>query len=444
VEGKPGMGNEYPESISLGNLPAYGFFVRHVDGISFRDVSFSFNEKDDRPAILFNDVQNLKLLNVDTEISEDARAQIILQNTSDVFVNGCSPKQSNTFLRVERYSKNISAVGNNFKDVKKPLFIDETIRTADLNIASNLTGKNTLFEFLQPNIERDSLGMVSIYYPNNADVYYTKDGSIPTKESNKYSKPFAQISAATIKAAAFENGMESSIAFLRLEKAQVLSPQISPKDQFFNKEIKVKLMSNTEGVAIYYSLDGSMPTKNSLKYKKPIHINKSEELKTIAIKDGYKDSKESYSNYEFIEELKGVQYKYYETKLEKLPRYMDLTPMRTGVVKKFTIEGIEQSKFNFTLVMHGFLKIKKAGSYQFFISSNDGTKLFIDHMEIINNDGTHGTIEKSGRVQLDIGTHLIEVRYFQAGGVKSLKVSWEGIGFEKHEMNEHDLSPYQK
>ena len=432
--------NEYPESTSLGNLPAYGFFVRHVDGITFRDVTFSYNEEDHRPAMLFNDVQNLKLLNIDAEISADAKAMIVLQNTSNVFVNGCSPKSSNTFLSVEKNSKNISAVGNNFKDIKKPLIIDETIKTTDLNIASNLTGRKTLFEFLQPNIERDSLGMVSIYYPNKADIYYTNDGSHPTKESKNYSKPFGQISAATIKATAFEKGMESSTALLKLEKTQVLAPQISPKDQFFNKEIEVELMSNTKGATIYYTLDGATPTKSASKYTKPIRIQKSSNLRSIAIKDGFSTSKESGSKYDFIKELKGVQYKYYEIKLEKLPNYMNLTPKRSGVVKKFTLEGIEQSKFNFALVMHGFIKIKKSGSYQFFISSNDGSKLLIDHKEIVNNDATHGTTEKSGRIQLDKGMHLIEARYFQAGGVKSLKVSWEGPGFEKREMSKEDLA----
>ena len=44
-------------------------------------------------------------------------------------------------------------------------------------------------------------------------------------------------------------------------------------------------------------------------------------------------------------------------------------------------------------------------------------------------------IEKSGKVYLEKGEHLVEVRYYQAGGVKSLKVFWEGPGFEKQEIN---------
>jgi len=440
LEEKQELVNEYPESTKLGNLPAYGFFVRHVDGITFRDVDLSYNEEEGRPAMLFNDVQNLKLLNFDAEIKENAKAQVILQNTTGVFVNGCSPKASSSFLSIERNSKDINVLGNNLKGNKKPIIIDETIETKGLSIASNLTGKTTLFEFLQPNIERDSLGMVYIYYPNNTDVYYTNDGTHPTKSSKKYIKPFEQIEATTIMATAFDKDKESGTAILKLEKALVLAPQIFLKDQFFNKRIDVKLESNTKGATVYYTLDGNKPNMNSLKYVKPIQIHNNAVLRTVAVKEGFANSLESNSKYKSIEKLKGVQYKYYDLKTEKLPNYMNLIPKRAGVIKKFSLDGIEQSEFNFALIFHAYLKVEKEGEYSFYLSSNDGSKLFIDHKEIVNNDGTHGSIEKSEKVKLNKGLHLIEVRYFQAGGVKSLKVSWQGPGFNKHEIDQHELS----
>ncbi len=92
------------------------------------------------------------------------------------------------------------------------------------------------------------------------------------------------------------------------------------------------------------------------------------------------------------------------------------------------------------LVMVGFINIKEGGDYTFFTASNDGSKLFVDNRELVNNDGPHGTIEKSGSVFLDKGRHLVELRYFQAGGGAKLKVLWQGPGFEKREMTARDLS----
>lgn len=436
---KPELVNEYPECTQLGNLPAYGFFVRHVDGITFRDVELSYNKEEHRPAMLFNDVKNLKLLNFDAEIANDALGKLVLQNSKNVFINGCSPKKSNVFVRLERNSKNINVVGNNLSDIDIPIFIDETIKTDDLNISSNLTGKSTLFEFLQPNILRDSLGMVSIYYPNNADVYYTTDGSEPTKSSTKYFTKFEQISSTVIKAAAFEENNVSSIAILNLEKAQVLAPHILPNNQFFNERIKVELLSSTKGAAIYYSVDGSEPTESSQKYIGNLEINQSVILRAKSFKNGYEASDEASTSFQAIKKQKGVQYKYYENKSnirwEKLPDFLFLEPLAEGTVSKFSYDEIENSKTYFGLVLHGFIDISRAGEYTFYSGSNDGSKLFVDHKEVVTNDGNHGYIEKSGKIYLEKGDHLIEVRYYQAGGVKHLKVSWEGPGIKKQEIN---------
>ena len=430
---KPELINEYPECVRLGILPAYGFFVRHVDGLTFRDVELSYNDEEHRPAMVFNDVENLKLFNFNAEIADDALGQLVLQNTRDVFVNGCSPKSSNLFLHLEQNCENINITGNNFSSTNKPIYIDETINTDELNISSNLTGKSTLFEILQPNIKRDSLGMVTVYYPNNADVYYTTDGSIPTKLSKKYLKAFEQISPGTIKATAFENNKVSSTAILELNTLKVLAPRIFPVDQYFNEKIEVKLTSNTKGAEIYYTTNSTTPDKTSLKYKRPIIIQAKTNIRAIAIKDGLTPSDESVSKYEPIEELEGVQYKYYEGRWINVPNFLNLTPKRVGVVNMFKLDNLEHRDLNFGLVMHGYLDIKEEGDYTFFAATNDGSKLLVDNVEVINNDGEHGTIEKSGKVYLEKGKHLVELRYFQSGGGKDIKISWKGPGFEKQE-----------
>ncbi|NOX65805.1 MAG: hypothetical protein GXO85_08395, partial [Chlorobi bacterium] len=434
---KPELVNEYPESTQLGDLPAYGFFVRHVDGITFRDVELSYNKEDHRPAVMFDDVKNIKLLNFNSEIEDDALGQVVLKNSQNVFVNGCSP-ESNLFLNLQKNSKNINIVGNNFHNVQTPLIIDETIKTNEINISSNLTDKKNLFEFLKPNIQRDSLGMVSIYFPDNADIYYTIDGSEPTKNSKRYSQQFEQIDPTIIKAAAFKNNEISSTAILKLDRTQVIAPRVFPKDQYFYKSINVKLFTYTEGADIYYTLDGSEPTKSSQKYERNIEINKSVTLRAKAFKNDYSPSNETVTNYLSIEKEKGVQYKYYEnmsnTKWEKLPNFLLLEPLTEGTIDKFGYDGIQHSETYFGLVLHGFIKIKQDGEYTFYVGSNDGSKLFIDNKELINNDGNHGYIEKSGKVYLEKGEHLIEVRYYQAGGVKHLKVFWEGPGIEKQEI----------
>ncbi|GHV27365.1 hypothetical protein FACS1894176_09200 [Bacteroidia bacterium] len=53
------MESIYPRGEMFGKLPAYGFYVRHVNHIIFNNVRLKkLDEKDNRPDIVVEDVQN--------------------------------------------------------------------------------------------------------------------------------------------------------------------------------------------------------------------------------------------------------------------------------------------------------------------------------------------------------------------------------------------------
>ena len=49
----------YPEFSMFGELPSWGFYVRHVSGITFNNVKLSLADKDFRPAFVFEDADNV-------------------------------------------------------------------------------------------------------------------------------------------------------------------------------------------------------------------------------------------------------------------------------------------------------------------------------------------------------------------------------------------------
>ncbi|MFC2765726.1 MAG: glycoside hydrolase family 28 protein [Prevotella sp.] len=51
--------DSYPEYDMFGELPAYGFYLRHVDGIAFRNVRFKLNGEEFRPAFVLDDAKNV-------------------------------------------------------------------------------------------------------------------------------------------------------------------------------------------------------------------------------------------------------------------------------------------------------------------------------------------------------------------------------------------------
>lgn len=54
----------YPEFSMFGELPAWGFYVRHVAGVTFRNVRLTLSDTDFRPAFVFDDVEAVSLEHV--------------------------------------------------------------------------------------------------------------------------------------------------------------------------------------------------------------------------------------------------------------------------------------------------------------------------------------------------------------------------------------------
>jgi hypothetical protein len=64
VKDVPELVEKYPEFSMFGELPAWGFFVRHAEGIRFKNVQLTLADLDYRPAFVFDDVQRVRLEDV--------------------------------------------------------------------------------------------------------------------------------------------------------------------------------------------------------------------------------------------------------------------------------------------------------------------------------------------------------------------------------------------
>ncbi|MDR7211701.1 glycosyl hydrolase family 28 protein [Flavobacterium piscis] len=74
----PEAAKEYPEFSMFGELPAYGFYVRHANGISMKNIKLTLDDSDFRPAFVFDDVQNLKMETID--LPKEKQKQIVFKN----------------------------------------------------------------------------------------------------------------------------------------------------------------------------------------------------------------------------------------------------------------------------------------------------------------------------------------------------------------------------
>jgi len=75
--------------------------------------------------------------------------------------------------------------------------------------------------------------------------------------------------------------------------------------------------------------------------------------------------------------------------------------------------GVTKRTEWFAIDYTGRFWIANPGMYTFSLLSDDGAKLYIDDQVVIDNDGVHAPLEKTGAVELAGGLHQIRVSYFQ-------------------------------
>jgi hypothetical protein len=76
----------YPEFHMFGELPAWGMFVRHVDGLKMKNISFSLEEPDFRSAFVFDDVKNLEVDGLELDAKGGDKA-LVMRNVENVSFN---------------------------------------------------------------------------------------------------------------------------------------------------------------------------------------------------------------------------------------------------------------------------------------------------------------------------------------------------------------------
>ncbi len=116
---------------------------------------------------------------------------------------------------------------------------------------------------------------------------------------------------------------------------------------------------------------------------------------------------------------------YFEGSWDKLPNFDDLTPKDAHPATDFDVSAAKK-KDGFALRFKAFLHIPKDGEYQFWLGSDDGSRLLINGEEIVNGDGVHPHSVQSAKKQLTAGAYSIVVEYFEGGGEESLSAEVAG------------------
>lgn len=243
---------------------------------------------------------------------------------------------------------------------------------------------------------------------------------------------------------AFIGNEKPVLAYKR--KEVMIKPIILPDAGFFvpggglfraDSTAVVMQNPNSKG-EIRYTLDGSQPTfKNTQKYVDTFYVKETSVIKAAIFKGEHIESTVTEGSFRLVSITKKASVKYsiyHGDKIDVLPDFSELKPVKKGVVMEFALKRLLEKVFKkeqIAVVLESYLEIDEQGDYKFFTNSDDGSKLYVNGKLIADNDGDHGVREREGKIILNKGKHLIRVEYFNGGGGYHLDVKYQGKDIPK-------------
>lgn len=119
---------------------------------------------------------------------------------------------------------------------------------------------------------------------------------------------------------------------------------------------------------------------------------------------------------------------------EKLPDFRELKPVGDGECFGFDL-SVSGRANDYAIQFTAILNVQKEGEYQFWLGSDDGSRLVIDHDVVLDCDGIHPHQTVQGRKVLGAGQHQVVVEYFQGGGEATLEVQIKGPGLPQQPLS---------
>ncbi|MBE7172270.1 MAG: right-handed parallel beta-helix repeat-containing protein [Williamsia sp.] len=141
----------------------------------------------------------------------------------------------------------------------------------------------------------------------------------------------------------------------------------------------------------------------------------------------------------------GLSYNYYEGAWTSLPDFNTLTPVKSGSAANINL-NMRNRDSNYAVLWRGFIAIPANGNYTFETYSDDGSKLYLDTYNynataLVNNDGIHHAISKTGSVYLNAGKYPITISFLQGKETQVMEVYWSSsTGMNRQKVPDNAFS----
>ncbi len=220
----------------------------------------------------------------------------------------------------------------------------------------------------------------------------------------------------------------------------VRAPRFAGDDTQFVRTLQVPIVQSSAHTITTYTLDGSAPTATSPRAEAPVRIDASCVLRAASFRGGEQVTdvvERTFTKVDPLPPVKanphkpGLVCEHFAVDWQAIPDdRAALTPNAREVV--FSVGPLQKPGEKVAFVYRGFLLAGTDEVHRFALTSDDGSKLWIDGQLVVDHDGLHGASEKRGAIALAKGPHAIEVVWFNRTGGAELELKWAlpGQAFE--------------
>lgn len=235
----------------------------------------------------------------------------------------------------------------------------------------------------------------------------------------------------------FQQRLQSNYPRLDLLKVNYRLPDIEglvEQNVFVDKAI-LNPAPPLPGLVIRYTTDGSLPDNTSAKLQKPLVITTDQNIRLAAFNtSGHRGD---IYNLHYTREAMapavnntnvsaGLSCAYYGH-FYKSTTLISGKPDTVCMVNNIEVPTMQKAP-SFGLKYNGFIDVPQDGVYSFYLTCDDGGILQIAGKTVVDNDGLHAPIEKSGQVALQKGLQPFVLNFIEGGGGYTLKLKYSFNG----------------
>jgi alpha-mannosidase len=202
------------------------------------------------------------------------------------------------------------------------------------------------------------------------------------------------------------------------------------------------MASPTAGARIHYTLDGSEPDTTSPLYTGPFAVDTTATVKARAILRGSEDRYVTSAQCTKLalrdaivtgEMAPGLACTYYEGSWSNVPAFDTMVALLDTTLDSIVLPAFAREE-EFGLALNGYVFVPTDGMYEFAVSSDDGSKMYVSDSLLVDNDGLHGAGDVSGLIALKAGYHRFRIDMFQNKGDRDLNASFQGPDVSKKRL----------